>query len=683
MFLGINYGGLHDSSVALVDDLGQVRFAASEERFSRIKKDGRFPASALSHIALDEVTRLGIPYLAQRERPDAPDPFFKDVLLDFDCGLSDQSCFPAAWHERIAQVGKPVHHVDHHEAHAVAGFHLSGFENALVITCDGGAFNCAWNMGFYEASAHGLRPLHRASHDHYYPLCSLYSDFTAVLGYKPNVHEGKLTGLAGYAADDHVCEATVWESYCQLRQSGSWLCEFVGAMQSKHSATMVANGALVLLVRSKLSNYTDAEIAHAVQRITEKKVIELTDKLLSEQRFDQVVLAGGIFANVKLNREVKQLGFKQIFVCPAMGDEGVALGAALAARSETLSCGIQGAPARHVFWGPTLHADSSQEVSRLSVNATRMLASSSDIAQLLADGNIVVRVTGEMEFGPRALGHRSILCQPTDPTVNDWLNKKLKRTEFMPFAPAVLAERAAELFEAEDLEGAEHTAAFMTICMKCKPLFKKLCPAVVHVDGTARPQIVSAESQPDLHRILVEYEKLTGLPALINTSFNVHDEPIVTSVKDAIVAFFQSRLDYLALDGLLITADANPIWATAVNCCDNPLLQDQRALLTATSKQMGATIVELRESKSWLEQQVSNWQQEAKHCTQVVAEQASWVEELRAANVWLEQQVQNWQHEAQHSAQVISEQTSWIAELQAAKDWLSSQCDITRATAVR
>jgi carbamoyltransferase len=168
-----------------------------------------------------------------------------------------------------------------------------------------------------------------------------------------------------------------------------------------------------------------------------------------------------------------------------------------------------------------------------------------DIADLLARGYVVARFNGAMEYGPRALGNRSILYQPSEPSVNDWLNKSLKRTEFMPFAPSVLAEEASKCFER--LEGAEDTARFMTITFDCTPWMQPECPGVIHVDGTARPQVVSRTDNPSYYKILRAYQKRTGLPCIVNTSFNIHEEPIVCSPQDAIRAFQIGHLDTLAI----------------------------------------------------------------------------------------------------------------------------------------
>ncbi|MGB7214343.1 MAG: carbamoyltransferase C-terminal domain-containing protein, partial [Gammaproteobacteria bacterium] len=172
------------------------------------------------------------------------------------------------------------------------------------------------------------------------------------------------------------------------------------------------------------------------------------------------------------------------------------------------------------------------------------------IADLLVEGYVVARASGRMEYGPRALGNRSILYHPTDRTVNDWLNKNLRRTEFMPFAPSVLAEAAEDCFE--DLEGGEHAAEFMTITFRCTPWMRERMRGVVHLDGTARPQLVRRDRNPSYYRIIEAFHRRTGLPAIINTSFNMHEEPIVCSAADCVRAFLEGNLDYLAIGPYLV-----------------------------------------------------------------------------------------------------------------------------------
>jgi carbamoyltransferase len=178
------------------------------------------------------------------------------------------------------------------------------------------------------------------------------------------------------------------------------------------------------------------------------------------------------------------------------------------------------------------------------------------VAQLLARGKVVARFSGRMEYGLRALGNRSILFHTRDREVNDWLNKRLRRSEFMPFAPVTLAGYAGECYEASPL--LTDNMRFMTVCAPCTERMKRLSPGVVHIDGTARPQLVNAEENPGYHRVLSEYHSLTGVPSLINTSFNMHEEPIVCTPGDALAAFTASRLDHCALGPYLVSASRKP-----------------------------------------------------------------------------------------------------------------------------
>ena len=204
-------------------------------------------------------------------------------------------------------------------------------------------------------------------------------------------------------------------------------------------------------------------------------------------------------------------------------------------------------PLEHVYLGPSIDAASIEQV----LTRRRLTPETLDrplpdvIAGLLAEGYVVARAAGRMEYGPRALGNRTILYQPTDPAVNDWLNRNLRRTEFMPFAPAVLFAERERCFG--DMTGAEHTAEFMTMTFHCTPWMRNAMKGVVHLDGTARPQLVRQERNTEFHAILTAFRERTGLPGAINTSFNMHEEPIVCSADDAVRAFLDGQLDYLAL----------------------------------------------------------------------------------------------------------------------------------------
>jgi carbamoyltransferase len=262
-----------------------------------------------------------------------------------------------------------------------------------------------------------------------------------------------------------------------------------------------------------------------------------------------IVLSGGVVANVKLNQRLKEIdGVERIFVHPNMGDGGCGTGAALL---EFAGAPPLSKPLSDVFWGPSYDGDEIVEaLQRAQLRFDRYQPIEPKIAALIASGKVVARFNGRMEYGPRALGNRSILYHAREPEVNQWLNQRLGRTEFMPFAPATLYEQRHECYR--NIDGAEYAAQFMTITFDCTERMKRESPAAVHVDGTARPQLVTPTSNPSFYRIISEYHKLTGIPSVINTSFNMHEEPIVCTPDDAIRAFLQGNLDYLAIGEYLV-----------------------------------------------------------------------------------------------------------------------------------
>jgi len=208
-------------------------------------------------------------------------------------------------------------------------------------------------------------------------------------------------------------------------------------------------------------------------------------------------------------------------------------------------------PIADVFWGPCFNeAQIAEALGRAQLPFDHYLPIEPKIAQLIAEGKVVARFDGRMEYGPRALGNRSILYHAREPEVNQWLNQRLGRTEFMPFAPATLYEHRDDCYK--NIDGADYAAQFMTVTFDCTERMKRECPAAVHVDGTARPQLVTSTSNPSFYRIISEYHRLTGIPSVINTSFNMHEEPIVCTPDDAIRAFLQGNLEYLAIGNFLV-----------------------------------------------------------------------------------------------------------------------------------
>lgn len=410
---------------------------------------------------------------------------------------------------------------DHHDTHAANAFYGSGYESALVVSLDGyGSGNCG---GVYAAGPEGLRPLIKFRFPN--SLGVFYEHVTSGLGMKPNRHEGKVVGLAAYGDPRRLADVLL----ARFDTSG-------GDIRAR-------NGLNHFLARALTGRFAKRDVAAAYQFALEEVTRRAVGYWVEKTGLTRVVMSGGVHANVKLNQRVRELpGVEAVFVYPNMGDGGCGTGAALLA--------VGGDRARagrveDVYYGPDYpDAEVERALAAAGVPFERPADIDDRVGALLAESAIVGRFAGRMEYGPRALGNRSVLYPAADPAVNQWLNHQLGRTEFMPFAPAALIEAGPRLFK--NLAGCEKVAEFMTITFDCTDEMKRLCPAAVHVDGTARPQLVNARTNPGFHRVLTAYERRTGVPAVINTSFNMHEEPIVCSPGDAVRAFLLGNLDYLA-----------------------------------------------------------------------------------------------------------------------------------------
>jgi carbamoyltransferase len=285
------------------------------------------------------------------------------------------------------------------------------------------------------------------------------------------------------------------------------------------------------------------DVAAAWQHVLEVVATNLVRHWVRETGCTSVVLSGGVTANVKLNQRIHELAeVERTFVYPNMGDGGCGTGLAM-----LWSLGGKTRPTiRDAYYGPSYTpAEIKTELEKAGLRYDAPANLTAEVARRIHAGEVIGRFDGRMEYGPRALGNRTILYHAREPEVNQWLNKRLGRTEFMPFAPVTLYEARDQCYV--NVEGAEHTAEFMTITFDCTDFMKKSCPAAVHVDGTARPQLIKRELNPGYYDILKEYEKLSGIPCLINTSFNMHEEPIVCSPNDAVRAFLLGNLDGLAI----------------------------------------------------------------------------------------------------------------------------------------
>jgi carbamoyltransferase len=561
------------SSASILKD-GQIISAIAEERLCRMKMASGMPRQAIKQVMLDAgltAKDIELVAVAQKVSVFEPEPIPWNGWFDskhagkprrFEkisgtlAPIAGYIPFAQKAHhqlkdllsrKRLSQIPEllkteygisaPVKYYDHHYCHATGAYYTSNYDKALVITLDGGGDGLSGSV--YQGNDGRLTRLSVV--DSFNSLGNFYSYITHLCGFKAESHEGKITGLAALGKPSYIAILRNFVSY-----------EDPGQIQ--YSVPMYHRSALRHIASRLPIDFDKADLAASVQLLLEEIGIEFIRFWLRKTGIRSLAVAGGVFSNVKFNQRVHELEEVDDFsVHPAMDDSGLAVGGAFAAEAEAPGvdpkCLLQ--RLKNVYFGTSYKDD---EI-RLAIEAFGFGASfeaniTGVVAKLLAEGHVVARFTGKMEYGPRALGHRSILYQTTDPSINDWLNAHLLRTEFMPFAPATLHEYADECFEG--LNGARDSARYMTITFNCTAKMRVQSPGVVHVDGTARPQILDEETAPDFYQIAKAYHKLTGIPSLINTSFNMHGEPIVCTPEDALRSFQQGKLDYLAIGNWLV-----------------------------------------------------------------------------------------------------------------------------------
>jgi carbamoyltransferase len=551
----------HEVAAAIVTD-GRLVAAAAEERFTRVKNQGGFPTRAvesvleLAGLSARDIDVVALPWLDfKKEQKLKVSAYLRNVpyvlvgtelpfvskishVLNYSRNvLLDRNWL--AWSRAERDVLDPlkamglsekVAYVDHHASHIASAYYASGFDRALGVSLDGYGSGAAGS--FYMCEGGRIQLLQSIPYPH--SLGTFYRRVTQALGFKPNRHEGKIVGLAAFGDPSLLYDKVIrrfnlrGQDYYRYNSSQDPFAD-----------------------RELAEKYPREHVAACHQRVLEDVATRYVQRYRELTGCTRIVAAGGVFANVKMNQRIMEMpGVEELFVYPAMSDGGVGSGAALfmAAQLESLE------PRRldNVYLGPGYtEAQIEAAVRAGGFQYRRAENVEHEIAALLAQGRVVARFDGRMEFGPRALGNRSILCQGTDPSINKWLNDRLKRTEFMPFAPATRVEKAAPLYN--NLARGKYAAEFMTVTFDCTEKMKLSCPAAVHVDGTARPQLVSKQSNPSFYAVLERYEELTGLSSVINTSFNMHEEPIVCSPEDAVRAFSDGRLDYLAAGPFLVS----------------------------------------------------------------------------------------------------------------------------------
>ncbi|NJE84504.1 carbamoyl transferase [Thermococcus sp. CX2] len=532
MILGIHDG--HDAGAVLID--GERIFAVNEERLNRVKKYRGFPELSVRKVlemadaSIEDVEVIAVAGVFRKQKR----------LLELEAHLRD--IFGPDFKRKVL-------FVEHHLAHSASAYYTSGWKDAIALSID--AAGDGLSSSIYIARDGEMIKI--AQSTYLDSLGDFYASVTELLGFKPMRHEGKVMSLAAYGRPSYDLSNIIelngltFDNHLKLIgvEATRKFAELFGYPLSK--AKEIASQ----MKRGKLDGELQRraiEIAASAQAHLEKLIDELGLKLKDYGL--PLAYAGGVAQNVKANAILRKL-FPSLWVFPAMDDGGLAFGAAVfvKAQMERLDGRWRPFKLEHVYLGPGY---SREEVEGFLKEEGIAYEEVSDVpsfvADALTDGKIVAFFQGRMEFGPRALGNRSILADPREEGVKERLNVALRRDVFQPFAPSMLEERTEEYLA--DLNGEPNR--FMTMSYTASDEFRREAPAVVHVDGTTRPQSVVRELNPVYYDIIKAFERRTGLGAVLNTSFNMHGEPIVCSPKDALESFRKAGLDVLVLEGFVV-----------------------------------------------------------------------------------------------------------------------------------
>lgn len=547
----------HDAAACLLKD-GQILAAAEEERFTRKKHDFSFPENAIRFCLREAVIEASdIDHVVFYEKPLIK---FERLLFNFlatwpySYGIFLKA-MPVWLKEKLhirelikTKLGfdKDILFTSHHESHAASAFYASPFKKAAILTADAVGEWGTTSLGIGDDNK--IKIIKEINYPH--SLGLLYSAVTAFLGFKVNNDEYKVMGLAPYGEPKFYEQL---KEIIDVKPDGSYRLDMNYFAYHKQMKMYNRNFNKVFgRPRKPESEITkrDKDLACSMQRLLEDILLKIADYIHKLSGEKNLCIAGGVGLNCVANgRLLKDSPFENIFVQPAAGDAGGALGAAYYVYNNLLN--KERVPAfRNVYLGPSytdIEIEAFLKTSNISYEKLDMQELNRKIAAELLRDKIVGWFQGKMELGPRALGNRSILASPARAEMKDVLNKKIKfREAFRPFAPVVIYEKSRDYFELD------RESPFMLFTVKVKKEARGKIPAVTHINGTARVQTLKVDQNERLYDLLTKFGEVTGLPVLINTSFNVRGEPIVCTPEDAYKCFLKSGLDLLVLNNCII-----------------------------------------------------------------------------------------------------------------------------------
>ena len=589
----------HDSAAALVQS-GQVIAAAQEERFTRRKHDAKFPKNAISYVLQEaNISLRKLDYIVFYEKPlitferlletyitYAPKGF-RSFVSAMTAWLQEKLYLKTVLKKELAKLANcktsqlpPLLFTEHHQSHAASAFFPSPFETAAILCLD--AVGEWATTSLWLGEGNNMIPQWEIDFPH--SLGLLYSAFTYYTGFKVNSGEYKLMGLAPYGEPKYT--NLILENLIDIKEDGTFRLN-MDYFNYATGLTMTNNKFAQLFgqpPRKPESEITQREmnIAASIQEVTEEIVLKLANTAHKELGTDNLCLAGGVALNCVSNGRLLREGkFKDIWIQPAAGDAGGAIGAALAIWYQYLENPRYGSHFDRMkgsYLGPQFSDEQGQQYLD-DVRANYVYLEDSElfnkVAEILAEGNVVGWFQGRMEFGPRALGNRSIIGDPRNEKMQSVMNLKIKyRESFRPFAPSVLAEKVDQYFELDKpspymlLVAEVKKDLHIPMNEEQKQLFgidklkipRSKIPAITHVDYSARVQTVHPETNPRYHQLIKQFETLTGCGILDNTSFNVRGEPIVCTPEDAYRCFMRTEMDYLVINNYLLAKSKQPQW---------------------------------------------------------------------------------------------------------------------------
>lgn len=560
-YLGISFG--FNASACVISNKKGLVAAISQERLNGIKNTKKLPFDAilkcLEIAGTKEIEGVAVSH-------------YEDIKLENLQKYSDDKLYGYNWKDGILNwlndhdikiKDDMIVRIKHHNSHAYSAFGFYGLpkDDHFMITSDGFGDGLS---GIIRHSKNGIMSEVKLAES----VALVYQFVTGALGFKEHQHEGKITGLAAYGRPVYLKQ---FMDMYEIVGTGNHLkfkeCEL--SDEDEIDQNIIDFDKFLMLKKTvyKLVNDIVAEggtredIAASVQEFAERVTVGwILDTIGDKPTGQDAYLAGGLFANVKINQRIKDTGiFRNVYVCPAMGDEGTCVGAAI-----ILALGFEDYDVTDVHMSDKVISGCEVNdcygwlMDRIHYHGLNLKVSKFDndadlsdfISTKLANNKIVCLMRGKMEFGPRALCHRSILYNCKDKSTNDWLNKMLSRTEFMPFAPVCAEEFGDDLFK--NLDGGRYSAKFMTMTFDGTDEFIKYYPAACHIDNTARPQIVSYDDDQFMWDILMKYYEKTHLKALINTSFNLHNHPIIADYEVGFDSWVKSKTDILVINNVVI-----------------------------------------------------------------------------------------------------------------------------------